>query len=1043
MPRPLEDEEDDDLIPKRKRRRPKPKPVADEDDEGPGGRKGKPTQDEEDEDDEDETSLSTGNVLLDIVLDFIDDCIDWCKENQIKAIVLGIGILLLFLLFLGVFIYYTIDYINRPTLTLAVMAYDHGSYPEAKMYAESVIKYARSDDVLTRARALFVIGAATCSIADLARTAERQEYYLAAANYLRESAEYGFLPSRRAEGFFLLGKSLYMSGELVLCREPLQRALETAIEEHDSERIKNIEWFLGNSYFLDAEPNYVRALRSLRTFRKQPTVTEAEGYEADLLEAMIQIRLGRIDAAEQAFARVPIFERFATIRAFISGQIALFKARQIRQQASELENSRDVRPVETPISLPPLQLPEEKPIDDLEHLLPSQPQSRTSPKKAPLVPALVPVAGNDSTDHKIVVSHRDTEARRVPGLHAFEPQGEKKTSTKLDSVGYDSPSIIQRVAWLQDEAGRLAPDGDPETSSSPEPTPHDPDMIIVMPSEAEPPKPLPTLFGDPKPIQTLIPTDPRFQKAKELRLRAVEKYKEAIEQFGVVATDEQFQPRWQRQAKLLRGIAYDEMGDDVNAGKSFLQIVEQSPGTSEAVAAEFLWSVIEQRNGRFDTAQAGFGRTFEALRKLPNYMNPWLPKATMLDQSRDTFRQRVLMKEYKESLTLLKHLAGIMPEPERVRQAAGVYERWADDLQRQANVSFLEQRTKLQKEANEKFRLAGDAYAQLAALLFDTTEYTRLLWSSAENYRLGRDYLHGIPAYRRYLKANTQEHQAESLVYIGEMSIHLDRLDEATTALERCIAEYPNHFMVPRARLNLSRAYVEQKEWEKAKKVLELNLIGEFSSSAAIYRDSIYALGKLYFERGDLAGCIPYFEDALKIHPNAIQSPEAHYCLALALLQRSDDALIRLDETTLESTRLKIEADAQIDRTLALERLFKTEEILVKRQEAVGLSEAELLMLRNTFFSIGSIQMKLKQYEQAILTYDLAATRYQDRPESLDALLQIAVAYRILDRPQDAVPILNRAQILLNNLKKANIVPEANNWEEQIETQRNLALFKE
>ena len=976
MPRPQEEEDEDDLPKKKKRRRPKPKPVDDEDDEGPGRRRGRLQRDEEEDDEE--GSISTGNVLLDIVLDFYDDCVDWCKENKVKAIVIASVVFLLFLLFIALSVRHIIEVLNRPTLDMAVAAYDYGSYPEAKMYAESVIKYARPDDVLTRARALFVMGAATCSIADLARTADRQAHYLAAANYLRESAEYDFLPGRRTEGYFLLGKALYMSGELVRCREPLERALETAIEEKDVERTKAATWFLANSYFLDADPNYIQALRSLRTFRRQPTVTEEEAYEADLLEAMIQLQLGRIDAADQAFARVPIFDRFETMRAFVAGQIAFFKARQIRQQAIDLETSRDALPIEMPTVAPP----EEKPLDELEKLLP----------------------GTETT------------------IRATVPWD-------------DSSALIRRVAWLQDRVEEEVPE-------TPETPPYDPNAIIVLPSQDEPPKPLQTLSDGPEPIRTMIPTDPRFDRAKELRLQAAEKYKEAIAHFKNVAINDQFHPRWLRQAELLQGIAYDEMGDAVNALRRFAQLVELSPGTSEAVAAEFLWSSLEQRQGRIDTAQAGYARAFETLRKLPNYANPWLPKAIIVERSLEVLRQRILMKEYREALTLLKQLSGILPEPDRVRHVAGIYERWADDLQRQTNASFLEQQTTLQREALEKYRLAGDAYGRLAELLFDTTEYSRLLWESAENYRLGKDYLRGIPAYRKYLKTNLQDRQAESLVYIGEMSIHLDSLDEAIKALERCVDEYPNHFMVPRARLNLSRAYNETKEFDKARKVLELNLIGTYAPSASIYRDSLYALGKLYFEHGDLAGCIPYFEDALTNHPNAIQAADAHYCLALAFLRRSDEALATLDETTLESTKQKVEADALIHRAHALERLLKTEELLVNRQNAVGLSEPERLMQRNTLFGIASIRMKLKQYEQAILTYDLAATRYQDRPEALEALLQIAVAYRMLDRPQDAVPILNRANVLLDNLKKASVVPENNNWEEQIETQRNLALFK-
>ena len=975
--RRFEEEEEDDLPVKKKRRRPKPKPVDDEDGEGPGKYKGK-----SEEDDEDGESRSTGNVLLDIVLDFFDDCVDWCRANQLKAVIIAVAAFLLFVLFAALSIRYVVGVMNRPTLTLAVAAYDHGSFPEAKMYAESVIKYARHDDVLTRAGALFVLGAATSSIADLARSAERQPYYLAAANYLQESAEYDFLPGRRTEGFFLFGRALYLSGELVRCREPLQRARETALEEKDTERTKIIEWFLANSYFLDADPDYVAALRSLRSFRRQPTVTEEEGYEADLFEAMIQLRLGRIDVADQAFARVPMFVRFETMRAFVSGQIAFFKARQLRQQAITLEASRDVLPTEGPVSTPSLLPSDEEPGDDLEHLLP-------------------------------------------------EAEGPVRAVVPWD----ESASIIKRVAWMQNRAETEIS----ETSDEP----FNPDAIIVLPSEPEPSVLPQTLTDGPEPIRTLIPTDPRFQQAKELRLQATTKYQEAIDHFKDVAIDEQFQPRWRRQSLLLQGIAYEEMGDDVRARERFLVLIELSPGTSEAIAAEFLWANIEQRYGRTDTAQAGYARAFESLRKISNYANPWLPKSLIVERSLDAFRRRVLMKEYKEALTLLKQLADILPEPDRVRQAAGVYEQWADDLQRQANVSFLEQREILQKEAQDKYRLAGGAFGRLASLLFDTSEYSRLLWSSAENYRIGKDYRYGIIGYREYLKVNTQDRQAEALVYIGEMYIHLDGLDEAIAALERCLAEYPNNMMAPRARLALSRAYNEKKEVEQARKLLEWNLIGEYAPTAAVYRNSIYALGKLYFEHGDLTGCIPYFEDALQIHPDAPQAADAHYCLALAFLRRCDDALATLDDTTLEATRRKIETDSQIDRVRALEHLLKTEELLVKRQDAVGLSEAELLMLRNTLFGIGSIQMKLKQYDQAILTYDLAATRYQDRPEALDALLQIAVAYRMLDRPLDAVPILNRASILLDNLKKANIVQENNNWEEQIETQRNLALFEE
>ncbi len=1049
MPIPREEETEEKPV-ERKRRRPKPQPV--DGDEGTDRRKEAPQDGEEDEE-----SLSTGIVVLDIVLDFRDDCIDWAKIHRIPAMIIAGIAFLLFIFFVGLSIRHIINVINRPTLALAVTAYDYGSFQEAKTYAESVLKYVSPDDILTRSGALFVMGAATCAMADLSLATDRQSYYLAAANYLREAAEYDFLPDRRTEGFFLLGKSLYMSGELVRCREPLRQALQATIPEKNGENVKAIYWFLANSFFLDSSPDYVEAMRALRAFRKQSTLTEEEGFEADLLEAMIQLQLGRINAADQAFAKVPSFDRFETMRAFVSGQLAFFKAREIRQKAIDLETSRGAILIDssatssTPTVQGPLPDPTTTVTPDLLPL-PISPSGEASPVPAPVspIPSMEPSTPLEKDDLEKLLPKTPAESKSGDGA--------KNPARSPVHASWDrSTSIFQRVAWMQDQSEEGTPKSVENVVRHATPTsesavstadeekkakPYDPNAILVMPSEEETSKGQRKPHNVSQPVQTMIPVDPRFQQAKALRLQAAAEYRKAIEKFKIVAFDERFQPRWQRQAILLQGIAYDEMDEPVKAQEHFAQLVELSPETPEAVAAEFYWAEIERQFGRSDTAQAAYARAFESLRKMPNYANPWLPKSRIEERSRDALRQRIVMKEYKDALSLLKLLKGVLPEPEIVRNTAIVYEQWAEDLQRQANASFREQRTTLQTEAFDKFRRAGEAYDLLASLLFDSSEYARLLWASAENYRLGKDYRRGILEYKQYLKANTRDRQAEALVFIGEMYIHLDGLDEAVAALERCLEEYPNHPMVPRARLDLSRAYSEKKEWDKARKLLELNLIGEYAPTAAVYRDSIYALGKLSFEHGDLNGSIPKFEDALKIHPKAVQAPDAHYYLALAFLRRSDDALEKIDAAPLESTKRKLEIDSQADRMQALEHLFKAEEMLVKRQDDVGLSEAELLMLRNTFFSIGAIQMKLKLYEQAILTYDLAATRYQSRPEAIDALLQIAIAYRMLGRPQDAIPILNRARILLDNFKKANLVPENNNWDEQIETQKNLAMFR-
>ncbi len=1015
MARPHED--DNEAAPvEKKRRRPRPKP-ENEDDEGPGRRQAAPPQEEGSE----EPGISTGNILLDIVLDFRDDCIDWARENTLKAMIVAGVFTLCVVLFIGLTVSYIVGVMNRPTLPLALAAYDYGSFVEAKIYAEGVLKYTPETEFVKRAGAMFVLGAANCTMADHDWTTDRQPYYLTAANYLKESEKYGFIPERKGEGYYLLGKSLYMSGELEQCREPLLHALEMP-----SENSKAIRWILANSYFLDNTPNYAEALRLIREFRKEPTVTEIEGYEADLLESMILLQLGDIAAAEQKFARVPTFEQFRTMREFVSGQIAFFRAREFRESSLEIEHSRQ------PIS-----------AKAAEELLKSrQDQAPTSPSATP-TESPVPPSPSDSPPSTPTIPSTDND-----DLERLLPSN--PSSAGVSAVWDGSASVIQRVALLRKRTESV-----PSNTNTPiaeeveksESSPSKPlgkgDFIVLPPPKPETTKTQQEQADEKKSEATSEAADPRFRLAKSDRERAEIKYKEAIAHFKTVVDDPKFFPRWRRQAELLTGISYDEMGDESKAQEAFATLYELSPSTTEAIAAEFFWAEIERRLGRSETAAAGYVRAFDELRKIPNYANPWLPKSVILERSSEAFRQRLQMKEYKEALSLLKMLNGVMPEKEIVRSAAEVYEQWAEELKRQADASFLEQRTTLGNEAKLKYRLAAEAYGRLAALSIDTREYDRLLWQSAEDYRLGKDYRYGIPAYKAYMKVNTSDRQPEALVYVGEMYIHLDGLDEAIEFLNRCIHEYPNHVLTPRARLDISRAYAEKGEWDKAKKMLEQNLIDEYSPQAAIYRDSIYALGKLLYESGEPLASITYFEDAIKNHPNAVQAADAHYCLAQAFLKRSDERTKALRDVPLEATKRKIETDSLADQALALDHLLKTEEMLVKRQDDVGLSEAERLMLRNTIFCTGMIQMNLKRYEQAILTYDLAATRYMDRPESLDAMLQIAIAYRMLGRSAEAIPVLNRATTQLEMLENAGLVSEAAKWKDQIQTQKSLAVLKD
>jgi tetratricopeptide (TPR) repeat protein len=94
-------------------------------------------------------------------------------------------------------------------------------------------------------------------------------------------------------------------------------------------------------------------------------------------------------------------------------------------------------------------------------------------------------------------------------------------------------------------------------------------------------------------------------------------------------------------------------------------------------------------------------------------------------------------------------------------------------------------------------------------------------------------------------------------------------------------------------------------------------------------------------------------------------------------------------------------------------------------------------MLKNTMFGAGKIMMLLGQYEKAIATFNMVATRYQE-PTSLDALLQIALAYRYLNRKDDAISVLNRAELLLQQFEESGTIPKGTDWMSKIQIQKKV-----
>ena len=985
--RPVEEDEDDLPPPRKRRYKPKKKESEDEDDApGSGGKRGKQEEDEEDEDEE--GNISTGNMYLDIALDFLDDCIDWAKAHLVVAIILGVVSLIVFSAISYRVISSIHRYMSRPSLAKVTHTYNLGLFPETKFLADHALLYISPTKPAVRAPFLFLQGAAVTAIAERVTHVDKKDYYRMAANYLKESAQYGFFPGKVAEGWFLLGKSLFHCGELEQCRIPLELALDEGYSP-----TKEAYWYLANAYFWGSSPDFQRAEQYLKRYQAEPTALEEEIAESHLLETIIALKTREIEDAEATFKKVPHFAQFAIQRSYVEGLIEFFKGRRYRQVAINLETDPN----------PNMRMLQNLPVAPAPVRPETFPEPQSSPPPTPEEPSTAPAP----------VSPMDEATLREFMRHASPP-------APLVAVFDSSSEIQQRIATIRARyADDMSADGE----------------IIVLPREDARPAP------EPPPSQGVsqAPTvsDPILRRAKEWRDRANSHYLHAITFFGEVIRLSDSASPLGHTARLLTAMSYEEMGDTKTAHDHFRNLIETFPATQEAAAASFFLGEHDRAAGNLDAALRLLGESFDSIRRNHRYSSFWLPRAAIVERCTAMVRDDIEKHHHAHAIKLLEMLGGVMPTATRVRLQGEAYESWATLLQSQAETTFGEPGNQLAKDAESKRRSAGGAFGELAQLLSDTLEFSTLLWRSAENYRLRKDFRRGVIGYRRFIDANPVTRRPEVNLRLGEMYFNLDFLEEAAYVLDEALRDFPAHNLTPQLRLVLSHVYYEQKKWDEARALLQYNLIGEASPESASYRDAMYALGNISFAQGDLEATIPYLEDALKVHPNAIQAAAAHYTLAQAYLRQADKQLDDLTENVPAAARRSIESLALAHRDRALAHFARTENILTDRQRAMGLTESERLMLRNAQFSACSVLMTMEQYDQVIPRLNALATMYQDRPEILGALVKMAVALRLTNRDTESHTTLRRAEVILNQLEASGTISDvdATNWRNIIQRQ--------
>jgi tetratricopeptide (TPR) repeat protein len=221
----------------------------------------------------------------------------------------------------------------------ALQALDRGNYIEAQHLAAEL--HERKDlPVEDLGGPLFVLGAVAAYEAGETWSKDRAARYLLAVRYLEEARNRGFPPGRRADGLFLLAKSLYGAGRIPASRPALQEALKL-----NPGRSAEIHYLMAGAYLDDAAPKLEEALAENSRMLADPKLRPELRNEGLLQRAQILLRMGKPADAADVLGQIRKDARNRGEAIVLLGQVLLEEARALKNRpeptAAELLAARE------------------------------------------------------------------------------------------------------------------------------------------------------------------------------------------------------------------------------------------------------------------------------------------------------------------------------------------------------------------------------------------------------------------------------------------------------------------------------------------------------------------------------------------------------------------------------------------------------------------------------------------------------------------------------------------------------------------------------
>lgn len=501
-------------------------------------------------------------------------------------------------------------------------------------------------------------------------------------------------------------------------------------------------------------------------------------------------------------------------------------------------------------------------------------------------------------------------------------------------------------------------------------------------------------------------------------------------------------------ANLLRGrlICRDNPEEAIRV---FEAVLERAPASACSAAAREGLALAFGRLGQPERALEHFGRAVEELRARP--INPYLNLAqvrrslaaarqTLLRDSQPDLALRYVQAEQD---VLNAEQPPVMPAERldllfRLGETHLAVARQAREQLVQAGpLAQADAKAALAAKATDGFRRAGEVFRRRAALASKDFNdiHGESLWLSAQAFDQAALRAEAIAALKEFIQTRPSDSQVrEALFRLGQACQALGDYDAAIAAYQRNLHMSPQgerHVMATAGRIPMAMCYVAKGEpfYDQAERILRDILDDEemFTPDSEVYREALFALGKLLFERKQWSQAVVVLGEAIQRDPGRpvrlgepdvtgqrgkyLRAARSEFLMAecyrragldLGAKAAAETNMLHRDQRLDEMQDQLIQADLTYAHVIA-------------RLEALDgqLSELDRAYRRNSYFARGDCLYALGDYAGAIERYEEAIFLFQTDPAVMGGLMQIYNCYVELGRMEYARAAVNRARVLL------------------------------